>query len=268
MCARHRRQQRGLLAAALLTGLQEYQKSKQSRTQALPPAQREGSFQEPMMQGVTYMAPQYVQPVDPNPPAYEEVATDLEQPRTLVDQKLHMYKLNTEEQLPPHAHETYNPNTGLDSGPRSVSSPITAPSIRSTPRDSIHSTRTQKTSADVLVQLQDAISLYFDTQIKLNANNPSKLRKLEYKKAKKLAKAEKKFHEHMAKGKDGKYEAKMVRRADKMEKWTEWVLKKSMEHHDHSTDNHYQGRMRHAERRGPAQRLGHMEHSPRATAVV
>lgn len=64
------------------------------------------------------------------------------------------------------------------------------------------------------------------------------MRKLEYKKAKKLLKAEKKYNDYLAKGKDMKYEIKMERRAEKIEKWTEVVVKKSVGRHEKHVRKH------------------------------
>ncbi|KAK6535822.1 hypothetical protein TWF281_000072 [Arthrobotrys megalospora] len=244
MCRRNR-QQRSLIAGALLVGFQEYQ-SRKSR--GLPPSTMDTgtttttttrSFQEPMTQGITYMAPQYVEPIDPNPPAYEDVTMDTRSIPAIVDQKRLLYRLSTEEQVPPHVNPDYNPNTGLDTSiPRNMPAPplITlSPATTSTLTPTTSSTIHRSTS---LSHLLEAISLYFDTQIKLHADSPATVRKLEYKKAKKLLKAEKKFNEHMAKGKDSKHGLKMEKRAEKMEKWTEWVLQKSVEHHEKHVKRH------------------------------
>ncbi|KAF3911159.1 hypothetical protein AA313_de0208717 [Arthrobotrys entomopaga] len=274
MCARRQRQQRGIIAAALLTSLQEYQ-ARRSASQALPPAGSRGvphtqSFQEPMIQGVTYIAPRYHEAIDPNPPAYEEATGQspsvVEQPRatypSIADEKRQLYRLSTEEQVPPHVHADYQPNTGLetnaipqlndnvpDSVPRKGSVPtIVTPVTPMTPAYSPHpATSTSRhhdsgssygqsnnsnphDSREVLAHLLESISIYYDTQMKLNADKPSKVRQLEHKKERKLEKAEKKFNEHLIKGKDSeKGEAKLAKRAEKMEKWTEWVLKKSIE---------------------------------------
>lgn len=210
-----------------------------------------------MIQGVAYIAPHYAEPVDPNPPAYEEVVTNgqassVQQPEhssNIVDEKQNMYKLRTAERVPPHEQVGYQPNTGLDYVPRSVP----APPIESlqtpiyTPVSSSYSShsrdeglspshdhdRSSEHSSDALKHLLAAISLYFDTQIRLHGRDNGRTRRLEAKKAKKLAKAERKYKEHLAKGKDSKYDQKMTRRADKMERWTEWMLQKSADRCEH-----------------------------------
>ncbi|KAK6532105.1 hypothetical protein TWF694_003267 [Orbilia ellipsospora] len=270
MCARRQRQQRGIIATALLASLQEYQE-RRSTSRALPPTGSRGvphtqSFQEPMIQGVTYMAPQYHEPVDPNPPAYEEATGQspsvAEQPQypSIADEKRQLYRLSTEEQVPPHVHANYQPNTGLDTNaipqlntnvhdsvPRSVPVPtIVTPVTPVTPAYSPHPTTSTSrhhessghsnipsnapNAREVLAHLLESIAIYYDTQMKLNADKPSKVRQLEHKKERKLEKAEKKFNEHLAKGKDTeRSEAKLAKRAEKMDKWTEWVLKKNIE---------------------------------------
>ncbi|KAF3916785.1 hypothetical protein ABW20_dc0108218 [Dactylellina cionopaga] len=282
MCGRRRQQQRGLIATALLAGLQDYQSR---RSRALPPStspststsrnmHHTASFQEPMVQGIAYMAPQYEAPIDPNPPAYEEVPTErAARPMNLVDEKQNLYKLNTEEQVPPHTHEGYGRNTGLDSTPRSIPAPVVvAPYIATSPEFSHRATpnhSSNHSSESTLAHLLEAIALYFDTQIKLNAENPAKTRRLESKKAQKLEKAERKYKEYMEKraesGKSAKQDEKMERRAEKMEKWTEWVLKKSLER---SAQGYDRGAGRRGERHGHAhRRSGHMEPHYQPTRV-
>ncbi|KAK6343816.1 hypothetical protein TWF696_007476 [Orbilia brochopaga] len=264
MNGRRRRQQRGIIATALLTGLQEYQ-SARARSQAdasassqHPNPHHSNSFQEPMIEGVAYMAPHYAEPVDPNPPAYEEVVAreasqEHGQTTNLVDEKRQMYKLRTAEEIPPHEQLAYQPNTGLESIPRSIPAPpIESPHTPIyTPASTIYASSLHSASHDrsssaphdqdhqsehpseALTHLLAAISLYFDTQIKLHEGNNGKTRRLEAKKAQKLAKAERKYKDHLAKGKDSKYDHKMAKRADKMERWTEWVLRKAAEREAH-----------------------------------
>jgi len=209
-----------------------------------------------MIQGVAYSAPRYIEPVDPNPPAYEEVPTlGSERPRSLVDEKQQLYRLSTEDRIPPHVAENYGPNTGLDTTLRSLPTPTTphpAPSVTYPHNDTAH-----RPANDTLNNLLDAIKLYFDTQIKLNSDKPTKVRHLEAKKTRKLEKAERKYKEYIAKGKDSKHEAKMERRAEKMEKWTEWVLKRSIEHGERT---HERANGRHCRNYEPTHmRAGHTE---------
>jgi len=89
----------------------------------------------------------------------------------------------------------------------------------------------------------------------LNEGNPNKVRHLESKKARKLQKAERKFAEHAARGKDTRYNAKIEKRAEKMEKWTEWVIQRWIDH-----DAYTNGQGRRAGCHGPTHRgVGHME---------
>ncbi|KAK6508825.1 hypothetical protein TWF481_003593 [Arthrobotrys musiformis] len=230
MC-RHHRNQRHILAAAIVTTLQEYQQSK-SRD---PPSSR--SFQEPMTRGIAYLPPNYSssEGVDPNPPSYEEVPSST---TNIIDEKQRLYRLSTEEQVPPHAMGEYNRNTGL-SDERGIPAP---PLITLSPATTTTTNTTTHTSAaahpESLTHLLNSITLYFDTQIKLHSSNPSLVRKLEYKKAKKLLKAEKKYQDHFAKGKDGKYESKMEKRAEKMEKWADVVVKRSVGRHEKFVRRH------------------------------
>ncbi|KAF3924552.1 hypothetical protein ABW21_db0207746 [Orbilia brochopaga] len=200
-----RREQRSLIANALLLGLQEYQNSRaRSHADTTSSAHTTPrSFQEPMIEGVAYMAPHYASPIDPNPPAYEDAVGDrpVSSSSTIVDEKQQLYRLRTAEQIPPHEQAAYQPNTGLDYVPRSIPAPAIEPPQAPlyTPVSSLHD------------------------------GDNGKTRRLEAKKTQKLAKAERKFKDHLAKGKDSRYEHKMARRADKMERWTEWVLRKSAE---------------------------------------
>ncbi|KAF3123518.1 hypothetical protein TWF703_000730 [Orbilia oligospora] len=144
-----------------------------------------------MTKGIAYMPPHYTEEatIDPNPPAYESLTSTTTSTTTIIDEKQQLCRLSTEEQVPPHVSEGYNPNTGLDSS-------------SSVPR------------------------------------RPTTVRKLEYKKAKKLLKAEKKYKDHLSKGKDTKYEIKMEKRAEKVEKWTEFMVKKSVGKHEKHVKKH------------------------------
>ncbi|KAF3317362.1 hypothetical protein TWF173_011014 [Orbilia oligospora] len=193
MCNNHPRRQRQILATAILTSLQEYSNSRNPRPYS-PSSSSDSSshsFQEPMTKGIAYMPPHYTEEatIDPNPPAYESLASTTTPTATIIDEKQQLYRLSTEEQVPPHVNEGYNPNTGLDSS-------------NSVPR------------------------------------RPATVRKLEYKKAKKLLKAEKKYKDHLSKGKDMKYEIKMEKRAEKVEKWTEFMVKKSVGKHEKHVKKH------------------------------
>jgi len=119
MCGKHqryqRRQQRGVVAAALLTAFREYQSRKSLPTST----SREGSnlstsFQEPMINGVAYKAPEYSETINPHPPTYDEVI-DSELSGgypTIAQEKQQIFRLSTDERMPPHAYvETHEPNS-------------------------------------------------------------------------------------------------------------------------------------------------------------
>ena len=53
---------------------------------------------------------------------------------------------------------------------------------------------------------------------------------------------EKKFNDHLAKGKDAKHYHKIEKRAEKMEKWAEWALRKSIERHEKRGGHRERGR--------------------------
>ncbi|KAF3162590.1 hypothetical protein TWF788_001960 [Orbilia oligospora] len=131
-----------------------------------------------MTKDIAYMPPHYTEEatIDPNPPAYESLASTTTPTTTVIDEKQQLCRLRTEEQVPPH--------------------------------------------------------------IKLHSSRSATVRKLEYKKAKKLLKAEKKYKDHLSKGKDMKYETKMEKRAEKMEKWTEFMVKKSVGKHEKHVKKH------------------------------
>ncbi|KAK6362616.1 hypothetical protein TWF730_000072 [Orbilia blumenaviensis] len=277
----HHNNQRTLLASAILTGLQQYQQSR--RTSSQPTIQNPSrSFQEPMVRGITYIPPHYNEPADPNPPAYEEVAATAKP--SLIDEKQSLYRLSTEDAVPPHVRArvavidddgSYNPNTGLDSSVTAAATPRfinTPPLITLSPATTTTSTvsaiptnnESNKPKDAALTHLLSAISLYFDTQITLHGDSrPATVRKLEYKKAKKLLKAEKKYIEHMAKKekkchngsnkcgeRSERYTEKMEKRAEKMERWTEWVVQKAGEREERL--RHVRG---YGHGRGPLQRV-------------
>ncbi|KAK6516113.1 hypothetical protein TWF506_006023 [Arthrobotrys conoides] len=246
MCNNHRHRQRHILATAILTGLQEYNHSRNPHPSSSSSSSR--SFQEPMAQGITYIPPHYTEDarIDPNPPAYDSIDTSTTTPSTtIVDEKRQLYRLSTEEQVPPHVSEDYNPNTGLDDSnsiPRFISPAVSAaepPLIALSPATTTTtSTSSSAPHSESLTHLLAAITQYFDTQIKLQSIHPATVRKLEYKKAKKLLKAEKKYNDHLSKGKDMKYVIKMEKRAEKMEKWAEIVVKKSVGRHEKHVRKH------------------------------
>ncbi|KAK6357728.1 hypothetical protein TWF718_002037 [Orbilia javanica] len=256
MCARRNRSGRHILATAVLTGLQEYNQSR--RPSPSSPSSSSRSFQEPMAQGISYIPPNYTDPIDPNPPAYE----DIDSPGTsknansgrLVDEKQQLHRLSTSERVPPHVSDNYNPNTGLDDSiPRFIPPPTTLATTTTTPhaqpplialtpattRSTTSSTSTLNSPhSQSLDHLLASITHYYDTQIKLHSSRPAVVKKLEYKKAKKLLKAEKKYNDHLLKGKEMKYEIKMEKRAEKMEKWADVMVKKSVGRHEKHVRKH------------------------------
>ncbi|KAF3213106.1 hypothetical protein TWF106_008964 [Orbilia oligospora] len=251
MCNNHPRRQRRILANAILTSLQEYSNSRNPRPYSPSSSSNSSShsFQEPMTKGIAYMPPHYTEEatIDPNPPAYESLASTTTPTTTVIDEKQQLCRLRTEEQVPPHVSEGYNPNTGLDSSnsaPRYIPPTVSAdaaqlPSITLSPATTRTTTTTSSApQSESLNHLLASITQYFDTQIKLHSSRPATVRKLEYKKAKKLLKAEKKYKDHLSKGKDMKYETKMEKRAEKMEKWTEFMVKKSVGKHEKHVKKH------------------------------
>ncbi|EWC44393.1 hypothetical protein DRE_01219 [Drechslerella stenobrocha 248] len=242
-CHCRRRQQRGLVTSAILTGLNEYQNRKADREpRALPSSSRASSsmpsafFQEPMVQGTTYAhaSSRQVHPVDPNPPPYEDVLEaaapekSAPPPPHTVDTRHYSYDTDIAGRVPPHEHQDYQPNANQDYIPRFV------PASPLTPVPSSTSRFSHEPPSEALARLLKAITSYYDARINLAGTDSSKRHRLEVKKAKKLAKAEKKHVEHLAKGKESKYNYKMARRAAKMEMSADWVTERSHTLNEHA----------------------------------
>ncbi|KAF3940797.1 hypothetical protein ABW19_dt0200227 [Dactylella cylindrospora] len=248
MCTRVRRQKMST-ASNLLVAFREYQTN---QTNPSLQANRTPSFnihQEPQSQGIAYREPEFVErepiipepePISRNPPSYEEVAgvgsSSGLHPIDIPDEKPSKFKLVT---TPSNSYpDSYEPNTGLNAPYTTSRGSISSSSSNSTHDHEQEAPRVAPVQSqprnpwephrELYNRLVSALTMYYDTHIQLSQHSVRQRQYWEKRKGKKLAKADRKYHEKVARGRDDRYGRRMERRAAKYERWTEMVITRNL----------------------------------------